>query len=348
VKVGWGLWAAWAAAGVGLVALLVSGCTEPAADDDVRAGDLYSTDQAVRPDGSGAETGAGEERPGGGASASSGTSAGPAAGLPDVEALPPLPVNAFMRTADEWRVVDVATELAVRECVREQGFDYEMNPPPDREVSYQGLAWAVADFGLTDPAVVAREAFQADNPSMLTYTDTIEDEAAAAEMRAKRSTEENDAVAACQDRTPPWADGLGTMPSVSGGEKLAQDRQSWDDLMAAPRVVAALAQWSACMSEEGYTAKTPMGFRATMTLWRYPGGDTKPDEDSPPTQEEKAGAVASAACQRESGLWLAVYMTEVDAQKAMVERNRPAYEEQKDWLDREVAAAQEYIASMGE
>jgi hypothetical protein len=176
------------------------------------------------------------------------------------------------------------------------------------------------------------------------------------EETVQRSAEENEAREVCSESAPAYTSEIGDAPDVSGTQEEFQ-RRVYDQVKADPQVLQALADWSECVAEEGYTADSPTELRSALTEWRGtfdpespPTDPSQPqiDNETPPTEEEKAGAVASAACQRETGLWVTVYMAQVEAEAALIDEYRPVLQQARDHQLKEVAAAQEYIASVGE
>ncbi|MBD0670223.1 hypothetical protein [Streptomyces sp. CBMA156] len=86
-------------------------------------------------------------------------------------------------------------------------------------------------------------------------------------------------------------------------------RKSWDASAKDPRVVAATARWSACMSALGYHVSSPVDTAATPTS----------DQAA-----ERALAASEVRCSRSSGVVREWFAVEAAYQDEMIERNKDA------------------------
>jgi hypothetical protein len=341
---------------IAAAALGIGGCGE--AREESLADQLYSTDRASHSPLIADDDGAPDPEEGdlaGGPAVTSPPSATDN-GLPDVKGLPSLPFCAYELTVEERLVLDTASELGVRECMRDQGFDWEIKIPPIETVFDPGFADRIAPFGRVPEADVESGGYDV----MLGYMSVAD--LAGMGGGFPGGPEEQAAAMACYNANIWLPEELGEMPEEWAdaqhqfqAEVLAQVR---DDA----RVVQAMSEWSECAAELGYDGDSPEALRDRVLAERRErerqawddavarGGDLTdftPPEPDPPTSEELAAAVADADCERRTNLWLTAYEAQVDAENALIDRYLPSFEAQREWDLRSIEAASNYIASIG-
>lgn len=243
-----------------------------------------------------------------------------------------LPFDAYEQWLPERYAVEAAEELLTRECMRRAGLGWRVVPPPPSEALDPPHR---TRYGLIEAEVARRYGYH------------LPPEAPALrEFRAARAARD-EALSPREARAAYGADGEGGCARQSyerlwsGGPKPDHDayRAIAADLFGRsrsdPRVLRAVAAWSACMRAGGYDYAHPSE-AAGDPAWK----------DSPaPSPQEVATARADVACQRRTGYVATWASVETDLQKRAIAADRGTLREFAAANRRNVEAARRVLAA---
>ncbi|MEU8076550.1 hypothetical protein AB0B31_13985 [Catellatospora citrea] len=244
-----------------------------------------------------------------------------------------MPLDVYILTREQRISINNARELLIRDCVNKHGLQVTGRVASGDQPSRQVMIGR--RYGIIDADAAARTGYRADaevaadagkagggwNPTpeefrVVSGKDQVTGENTVGQLVGGTAIAEG----GC-------ASEAGRQLSADGGELASNygDTLQVETYAMAERdsrVVAAVAEWSKCMAEAGYTYSSP---------WEPNNRDWGPK----PTNEEIATAVADVACRRKVdlvGIWLAVesaYQQRViDENHQRLEQSRQAYEVQ--------------------
>ncbi|AYY13141.1 hypothetical protein EF847_10970 [Actinobacteria bacterium YIM 96077] len=226
-----------------------------------------------------------------------------------------LPVEEYMMSVDEGLLLRRAHDQLVQECMQEQGFAWE---PPRRS----GLSFASElhrRYAFVYERDVAREhGYQSVTPDGELMSDPPEPDASEEERHALGGSgplgEEREGCLGDADtelagdatfyrvggfRPPEAVDGL--------GESYVRSRED-------ERVQEVIAEWSACMAEEGHGRERPGEFPTELDINR-----------TEVTPEEIEIALADVRCQERTGLVHVWFEVESEIQAEMIEADAETF-----------------------
>jgi hypothetical protein len=220
-----------------------------------------------------------------------------------------LPLDAYMFSPTELRLVGEAHRVLVRKCMRRAGFDYR---PPEPSAQRPARTWNARRYGLTDAAAVAVHGYDLDVPSAnrtrIPRARRLPHNAA--ELRALTG---GGHLADQRTQLSPGGCVGEAMHALAGSGPRDRDlaqRLSFDTYYISQRdsrVQAVIKRWSHCMSARGFTYATPIN----------PPGDARFRNGL--GRKEIATAKADVACKQQTnvvGVWFAVESAYQDRQIA--------------------------------
>ncbi|MFF5645585.1 hypothetical protein [[Kitasatospora] papulosa] len=166
-------------------------------------------------------------------------------GDPDDPATWRLPIEAYMATPVQARVVSSARDELFDQCMQEAGYP-DWKPAPDLP-QIGGKTLTDWRYGIHDAELASTRGYHPAQGEQEAY------DAAMTEGAVDESGAPNSAVSACAtkvDSDVPTVQPEGIVQQVSG-EAFSESRKNSE-------VVAAFAKWSACMTGKGYSYKAPM------------------------------------------------------------------------------------------
>ncbi|MFE6287970.1 hypothetical protein [Streptomyces sp. NPDC057877] len=235
-----------------------------------------------------------------------------------------LPLEAYMQSYEESVTLDNAQRRLESECMAEYGLKVTfppagMNPPPnDNDANMERR------YGITDRAAAEKygyglpEALQRQQRTELPALTQPQVEVLSgrtslnpADTRAAPARDSYNGKEIPEDGCAGRADDtLGTR-SLDLTLVSELDGQSLVRSQATPKVRAALADWSACMKDKGYTVDVP-----------YNAIDLAPRAGDTPSKEEIAVAVADIDCKESTGLVKIWFTADAKIQREQIAEHR--------------------------
>ncbi|WP_432077002.1 hypothetical protein [Streptomyces wuyuanensis] len=156
-----------------------------------------------------------------------------------------LPVEAYAPTASETRVISVARDKLIDECMAKAGFEQWVPAPDLPELG--GDTPTDWRYGVHDAAQAAKHGYHPDPARQRAYDEAL------AVGAVDRSGADEGALKGCAttaDAQVPPAQEAGIVQEIN-----AQSFKAAED---SPSVEEAFRQWSACMKSKGYVYARPM------------------------------------------------------------------------------------------
>lgn len=193
-------------------------------------------------------------------------------GDPENPATWKLPIEAYMPTKTEKRLVSSARDTVIKECMGQAGYP-DWTPAPDLP-TVGGNTLTDWRYGIHDLEQARQFGYHPDPEQQAAY-----DEALAADQSAEA---DEGVLQGCASQASGTAPSLHQSPLVDqiSGDAYHQARDT-------PKVKEVSADWAACMKNKGYTYAAPMDASDDSRF------STGPDEIS---QSEKDTALADVAC----------------------------------------------------
>ncbi|MGI5399211.1 hypothetical protein ACQEVG_07075 [Streptomyces sp. CA-135486] len=234
------------------------------------------------------------------------TNAKAAVGDPQNPATWKLPVEAFMTTKAEARLISNARDSLIDKCMEDAGFD-RWTPAPDLPEP-GGTTLVDWRYGIHDAETAAGRGYHPAAEQQQAYDEAMMagavDESGADEGKLRAC------VQAADGQAPP-AQPAELVQRING-ESFMQSKND-------PNVVAALAKWSSCMKAKGYSYKEPM----------EANDDPRFNDQHKVTALEIATAKADIQCRDRYSVEKTWFDAEVKLQLKAIEENRPALEKVK-------------------
>ncbi|MGK5630410.1 hypothetical protein [Streptomyces sp. URMC 123] len=236
-----------------------------------------------------------------------------------------LPFDAYEASLADYYTLRDAQDALTRTCMRERGFDWPVIDRPTAVDENRNRR----RYGVIEPAVAERFGYHA-TPDLLDPYGVSGRE----DRRDARLSDEEDRAANAPD----------TGCVITAHRKLLDDARADVDLklfndlgeraLAAardePDTARALREWSACMRGAGFDYPGPYEAMKDDRWWK---------DDTLPTRQEIAVAVADVRCKQRSGLVEAWFAAEKRLQERAI-RDHPAYfTALKDAKQRHIATA---------
>ena len=243
----------------------------------------------------------------------------------------PLPLDDFRLTPEQEAQQRLAMLVLTGECMDRAGYTEMDNPSEYRllvemgrqnSIRESGITGNKGRYGLADPVAAATYGYHppplevAPAPPWLDKSSFTPAKWAA---HTQCTVEAAEALGLEAEAMGPGGDGPGAVsagavsvgPIGPGSDPVTAVTKSYS-LYEEPAVRAAIAQWSACMHERGYSYDTPFeasnAFTSTGAL------------TAPPTAEEIATAVADVACKEQTGYIPTLIDVETRLQNALIEQ----------------------------
>ncbi|MFE0452864.1 hypothetical protein ACFW2D_16580 [Streptomyces sp. NPDC058914] len=193
-------------------------------------------------------------------------------GDPENPATWKLPIEAYMPTKTEMRLLSSARDTVIKECMEKAGFP-DWTPAPDLP-TVGGTTLTDWRYGIHDLEQARRFGYHPDPEQQAAYD---------AALAADQSAEADEGVLqGCASQAE------GTAPSLQQSDLVDQiSGDAYQQSMETPEVKAAFANWSACMNDNGHTYAAPMDASDDVRF------STGPDEIG---KAEKDTAVADVTC----------------------------------------------------
>ncbi|MFB6553248.1 hypothetical protein [Streptomyces sp. NPDC056405] len=194
-------------------------------------------------------------------------------GDPDDPATWKLPMEAYLPTRAEHRLVSSSRDEVIDACMADAGYP-QWTPAPDLP-ALGGKTLTDWRYGIHDAAKAAERGYHPDAEEQKAY------DAAMEEGAVDESGADEGSLRSCVTQ----ADGTApALPADDLAQQISGDafRQAEQD----PKVVAAFAQWSSCMKDKGYDYAKPMDAN----------DDPQFNDPSTVTDAEIATAKADVAC----------------------------------------------------
>ncbi|MFI6207357.1 hypothetical protein ACIBAI_13270 [Streptomyces sp. NPDC051041] len=265
------------------------------------------------------------------------------------EAVEPLPLSAYSATSEEdEKTIQQASDLLMKECMQRFGFAYTPQPgveeaEPARDSEYRMIPAAdAAAHGYHSPdggepvdetGDDGKAGSEAENAVRLGTGARTVDGKAVPEGGCKGET----------DRT--MAEGLPELPVPSPVDQAANEAAQ--KAQSDPKLTAAVAEWSACMKEQGFVFAHPRD-AAGRFLGKGAKGDRPADgarTTRTATDEEKKVAVADSGCNEKAALeetWVSVMRP---LEQAEIDERAEEFELLEEWHKGYVRNAQKALAS---
>ncbi|MGW7280949.1 hypothetical protein ACWGIV_22125 [Streptomyces sp. NPDC054844] len=220
-------------------------------------------------------------------------------GDPDDPATWKLPIEAYLPTRAELRLVSSNRDEAIDACMADAGYP-EWTPAPDLP-AIGGRTLTDWRYGVHDAAKAAERGYHPDAEAQKAY-DAAMEEGAVDESGADEGSLRNCGTQA--DGTAP------ALPADDFAQQISGDafRQAEQD----PKVVAAFAQWSSCMKGKGYDYAKPMDAN----------DDPQFNDPSTVTDAEIATAKADVACRDKYQVEKTWFDAEAKLQQAAIARHQ--------------------------
>ncbi|GGQ49583.1 hypothetical protein ACFFKE_08700 [Streptomyces mutabilis] len=194
-------------------------------------------------------------------------------GDPDDPATWKLPIEAYLPTQAEHRLVSSNRDETIDACMADAGYP-EWTPAPDLP-AIGGKTLTDWRYGIHDATKAAERGYHPDAEAQKAY-DAAMEEGAVDESNADEGSLRN--CVAQADGTVPALPADDLVQQI-GGDAFRQAERD-------PKVVAAFAQWSSCMKDKGYDYVKPMDAN----------DDPQFSDPSTVTDTEIATAKADVAC----------------------------------------------------
>ncbi|MDX3851710.1 hypothetical protein [Streptomyces sp. AK02-01A] len=248
-----------------------------------------------------------------------------------------LPIQAYLPTDSELKQISGARKTLVQECMKSLGFSW--NPVPDLpQIGPKTLTdWR---YGIHDLPLAEKRGYKPDAGEQAAYDAAAErgaaDEAALTEAETSAL---NGGGTPSGGKKPPsggCVEQANRKLSLSATDAVSARKINADEFNRAklePEVVRAFAAWSACLKEGGYSYKEPL--------------DASDDErfaSAEVTPLERATATADIRCRRRTQVAKIWFDAEVRLQKAAIEDQAEALEQERRRLDAAVKKAAEAVA----
>ncbi|MFE9421726.1 hypothetical protein ACFYNO_02050 [Kitasatospora sp. NPDC006697] len=266
-----------------------------------------------------------------------------------------LPLLAFEPTAEQDKAISKAEIKLVGACVRGYGVVWQIDPelPPHGPRNMLDRRYGIHDLHLAEQRGYQLDAADesrynaalqeqsklpptpADTEVLLGGTDTPPEALAKADASARAGVVGGKQIpqGGCFGQA---RQELGS--ATHGVSKLVQDLsdQSYQESMKDPKVLAAFADWSTCMSQRGFTYKSPLDANDDPRFGLDPKGRV--------SKLEVATATADLTCRNSQHVAEVWHQAEVQLQQQYIEQNRAALETDRGTLDAVIAKAAEVLA----
>ncbi|MER6016343.1 hypothetical protein [Streptomyces bluensis] len=227
-------------------------------------------------------------------------------GDPDDPATWRLPIEAYMPTAAQERLITSTRDSLIDDCMSRAGYP-QWTPAPDLpEMGGKTLTdWR---YGVHDASAVARHGYDPAPADLAAYDEAMEvgavDESGADQGQVKNCVIQVD----------------GTVPSATPPALVEQIKgESYEQSQKDSAVVSVFAKWSTCMKDKGYSYAEPLDA----------SDDERFTDPYNATQEEIATAKADVACRDKYQLEKTWFDVEAALQRQAIEKNQDALEKAK-------------------
>ncbi|MEU3051519.1 hypothetical protein ABZ705_34425 [Streptomyces sp. NPDC006984] len=210
-----------------------------------------------------------------------------------------LPIETYMVTPAEARLISGSRDSLIDKCMAEAGFEQWVSAPDLPEVAGSTLTdWR---YGIHDAEAAAKHGYHPDPAQQQAYDEAMSagavDKSGADDGALRRCVESVDSKA-------PIAQPSSLVQSINNGSYKAAERS--------PGVVKVFAQWSACMKAKGYSYAKPMDANE----------DPRFGQPNRVTKLEIETAVADVACRDRYQVEKVWFDTEVGLQQKEIAKDR--------------------------
>lgn len=236
-----------------------------------------------------------------------------------------LPLDNYRYTPEEMSAVQSAEEILIKRCMESQGFQYtarSLHAPANDPSAGVGRRYGPDDralaqqYGLLiapDPPAIITPASPEEGTEAFDFALTGgSGPIGVSDQTISESPGSHGCIGEAVDQL---TDGDHT----TGMSDLAVglNHAGYDQATADPRVVDALANWSACMKKEGISAQNPV-----TEDW----GIERPLE-TPPSKREVSTALASIDCSESVNLYGIWYSVEVEMENALIAQKQLEFDD---------------------
>lgn len=242
-------------------------------------------------------------------------------------------------------------------CLAEQGFsngpEYS-NGSSGSEEDYEKMREAELDYwwGVSLPEYARKYGYHEppveDFLEVWSASETPSSEMMEAQVGAAFMAGETDQPGGCVGRWDEEAYAGVSMTSTEMQDAVSQLRTQFsEESRRRDAAVTAVAKWSTCMADEGYSYAEPHDALSqfTSTVGNPDGRDGIAWNTTAPTQEEIRIAVADAQCKAETSFWDLIAVAEDEAAQTVLDSQRPLIEELQRENDRLAENAARILAS---
>ncbi|MGX1758110.1 hypothetical protein ACWIG5_14555 [Streptomyces lydicus] len=227
-----------------------------------------------------------------------------------------LPIEAYMPTEKQRRLIAGARDRLIDACMKEAGHE-EWTPAPDLP-TVGGKSLVDWRYGIHDAALAAERGYKPAAGEQEAHDRAAEDGA------VDSAGGDETALKGCAEK----ADGTVTATQEAGlVQQISSD--SFKASMKDPAVVKSFSAWSACMAKKGYTYKKPMDAN----------DDVRFADPYHVSGEEKETAKADISCRDQNHVQQTWFDAEVALQDSAIKKNQKALHEVKKANDAAVARA---------
>lgn len=233
-----------------------------------------------------------------------------------------LPVEAYMVSKADARLVGVSRDQVIDVCMERAGFP-QWTPAPDLP-ALGGKTETDWRYGIHDAALAAKRGYHPDAAEQIAY-DKAMMAGAVDKSGADPKAEESCALSAS-----------GTVPAVVASDLVQKIKaDSFKESVKEPQVVAAFAQWSSCMKAKGYSYSKPMDA----------GDDPRFNDPYTVTDLEIATAKADIACRTQNHVEKTWFDAESALQTKAIKANQSALAFVKTANEETVAKAKSFATA---
>ncbi|MGP4103449.1 hypothetical protein [Nonomuraea sp. KM90] len=245
-----------------------------------------------------------------------------------------LPLDAYVLRTLDIHTIEAAEDRLIADCMRKQGMDWTLLPASAAE---DPAPLNRRRYGVIEPAIAARYGYHI--PPPLPVLARREEAWAARKELARRkqlAAYGKDGVGGCWLWAHEYLErGIGPYPAALYNKYA---KQAFEAGQRAPRVVAVIREWEACMKRAGHSYADP--FRAAE--------DPAWARSSRPSPRELSVARADVRCKEQTGLVTTWAAAEKDIQNDIVADNAADFRKLKDTRERLLRAACETLRPSGE
>ncbi|MGW0565589.1 hypothetical protein ACWDZ4_34635 [Streptomyces sp. NPDC003016] len=212
-----------------------------------------------------------------------------------------LPIETYMPTRAETRLISGARDSLIDECMKSAGYE-KWNPAPDLP-TLGGKTLTDWRYGIHDAEKAAKRGYHPGAAEQEAYDQALS--AGAVDTSGADEGTLRNCVQTVDEQAP-----------AAQPDHLVQkiDGEAYKEAAKDPKVTAVFAKWSSCMKAKGYSYEKPMDANE----------DSRFSDPHEVTELEIATATADVACRDRYGVEKVWFDTEVPLQQQAIKANQTA------------------------